>query len=134
VFCSVACWDAHVPTMRHRESWAEEQRSPSEAEWRAESQPQSAATTTRGAGAGATERAPQRRIVRAPASVGRSEPAADDILIVVSKLKAYVRAQAGMNTSDGVMRELSDRVRALCDAAIRRAREEGRKTVLDRDF
>jgi len=31
-FCSVNCWDAHVPMLRHRESWAEEQRSPSAAE------------------------------------------------------------------------------------------------------
>lgn len=31
-FCSVACWDAHVPILNHRESWAEEQRSPSRAE------------------------------------------------------------------------------------------------------
>jgi hypothetical protein len=32
-FCSVNCWDAHVPMLRHRDSWAEEQRSPSQAEW-----------------------------------------------------------------------------------------------------
>ena len=24
VFCSVPCWDAHVPTLRHRDAWAEE--------------------------------------------------------------------------------------------------------------
>jgi hypothetical protein len=28
VFCSVACWDAHLPTARHRDAWAEEQHSP----------------------------------------------------------------------------------------------------------
>jgi hypothetical protein len=27
-FCSVSCWDAHVPGMNHRESWAEERRAP----------------------------------------------------------------------------------------------------------
>jgi hypothetical protein len=27
-FCSMECWDAHLPTARHREAWAEEQRSP----------------------------------------------------------------------------------------------------------
>jgi len=32
-FCSVGCWDAHVPMLRHRESWAEERQSPSQAEW-----------------------------------------------------------------------------------------------------
>jgi hypothetical protein len=32
-FCSVDCWDAHVPMIRHRDAWAEEATSPSEAEW-----------------------------------------------------------------------------------------------------
>jgi hypothetical protein len=29
----VNCWDAHVPMLRHRESWAEEARSPTPEEW-----------------------------------------------------------------------------------------------------
>src|SRR5438094_598509 len=33
VFCSVSCWDAHVPTLRHRDAWAEERRSPTAVEW-----------------------------------------------------------------------------------------------------
>ncbi|MCM2323414.1 MAG: hypothetical protein NDJ90_09150 [Oligoflexia bacterium] len=33
-FCSVSCWDAHLPLMNHREAWAEERRSPSEEEWK----------------------------------------------------------------------------------------------------
>jgi len=33
VFCSVPCWDAHVPMLRHRDAWAEERRSPTAAEW-----------------------------------------------------------------------------------------------------
>src|SRR5439155_16434472 len=32
-FCSVPCWDAHVPTLRHRDAWAEERRSPRREEW-----------------------------------------------------------------------------------------------------
>ena len=39
-----------------------------------------------------------------------------------------------MNTSDAVLDVLSNKLRALCDEAIRRAREAGRQTVLDRDF
>lgn len=27
-FCSIECWDAHVPGARHRDAWAEEKRSP----------------------------------------------------------------------------------------------------------
>ena len=40
----------------------------------------------------------RRRIVAAPSN----EPLPEDVLIVVSKLKAYVKARGGMNTSDTV--------------------------------
>jgi len=33
VFCGVSCWDAHVPMMNHRETWAEERRAPTPEEW-----------------------------------------------------------------------------------------------------
>ena len=29
VFCSVDCWEIHLPTERHREAWAVEARAPS---------------------------------------------------------------------------------------------------------
>ena len=32
-FCSVPCWDMHVPVFRHRDAWAEERRSPTAVEW-----------------------------------------------------------------------------------------------------
>lgn len=32
-FCSVSCWDAHVPLMNHRDSWAEERKAPTAEEW-----------------------------------------------------------------------------------------------------
>ena len=53
---------------------------------------------------------------------------------MVSKLKAYVRARSGFNTSDRVVEPLSDAVRELCDRAIEKARADERKTVLERDF
>jgi hypothetical protein len=34
IFCNVSCWDAHIPMMNHRESWAEERKAPSLDEWR----------------------------------------------------------------------------------------------------
>ena len=46
---------------------------------------------------------------------------AKETLVVVSKLKAYIRSTAGMNTSDAVAAVLSDRVRQLCDQAIAKA-------------
>jgi hypothetical protein len=57
----------------------------------------------------------------------------DDVLIVVSKMKKYVRDRSGMNTSDAVAELLADHVRNVCDEAIRAAARDGRKTVLDRD-
>lgn len=122
VFCSVSCWDAHLPVMRHRESWSEERRSPSRAEWEREQAEEAAPA-----------RAPQRRIVAAAPAPQSADPA-KEILVVVSKLKAYVRARGDMNTSDAVADLLSERLRTLCDEAIRRARKEGRKTLMDRDF
>lgn len=32
-FCSVSCWDAHLPIVRHRESWAEERKAPTPEQW-----------------------------------------------------------------------------------------------------
>src|SRR5262245_59405430 len=32
-FCSVPCWDAHVPEARHRDAWAEETRAPTREAW-----------------------------------------------------------------------------------------------------
>ena len=57
-----------------------------------------------------------------------------DILVVVSKMKAYIREKSGMNTSGNVAPVLSDAIRTLCDQAIERAKKAGRKTVMDRDF
>ena len=133
-FCSLPCFEAHVPTVRHREAWAEQQRAPSRSQWEKEQAEEQA-----------QEREPakpraERRIVGAGTSAGagsialREQDLPRDILIVVSKLKAYVRARSGMNTSDGAIDTLSDIVRELCDGAIRKAGADGRRTVMDRDL
>ena len=57
-----------------------------------------------------------------------------ETLVVVSKLKTYIKSAAGMNTAGNVAPRLSDMIRQLCDQAIERARSDGRKTVMDRDF
>jgi hypothetical protein len=135
-FCSLPCFEAHVPIVRHREAWAEEQRAPTRDEWAQ----QQAAELAEAAVADEPARDPkrERRIVGVGTSGAqpalRDEALPRDVLIVASKLKAYIRARSGMNTSDGVMDALSDIVRELCDGAIRKAAADGRKTVLDRDF
>ncbi len=73
----------------------------------------------------------RRRII---GSAAASEELPQDVLVVVSKMKAYVKARSGMNTSDGVVDVLSAKIRQLCDAAIEVAHADGRKTVMDRDF
>lgn len=56
-----------------------------------------------------------------------------EVLIVVSKMKKYIKDRSGFNCSDAVAEQLSDHVRAICDEAIRAAGRDERKTVLDRD-
>lgn len=64
----------------------------------------------------------------------REDSLEPDILVVVSKVKAYIRSRSGMNTSDRVMNVLSDCIRRMADEAIQYAEQHQRKTVLDRDI
>ncbi len=58
-----------------------------------------------------------------------------EVLVVASKTKDYIRsASGGMNTSAAVMNVLSDKVRELCNQAIQRAKDDKRKTVMEKDF
>jgi hypothetical protein len=135
-FCSVACWDGHVPVMRHRDAWAEEQTAPTAAEW-ARQQAEERGRDASPPASGDPARAPRRVGVGgspAGAPAGRPSSAPRDVLVVVSKLKHYVRETSGMNTSDDVIEVLSDRLRALADDAVEEARAAGRKTVMARDF
>lgn len=132
-FCSVPCWDAHVPDARHRDAWAEEETAPSQKEW----QEQQAKNLE--AQAMSTE-VKRRVVTTAPSSSPNDPPSPEEadlpreVLVVVSKLKAYIRARSQMNTSDGVTEVLSEHLRALCKQAIRSAAANSRKTVLARDF
>ncbi len=125
-FCSLDCWDAHVPTFRHKDAWAEERRAPATAE--------AAAPTTPAPPPRPSAPPPPATKAAAPRAAPPSEEASsDDILIVASKLKAYIRAKSGMSTSASVMDALSEKVRRMSDKAIHRAELAGRKTVMDRD-
>ncbi len=57
-----------------------------------------------------------------------------EVLVVVSKVKNYIKAKSGMNTSGNVPPALSALIRQLCDDAVARAGADRRKTVMDRDF
>ncbi len=58
----------------------------------------------------------------------------DDILIIASRLKAYIRDKSEMNTSADTLEALSQMVRRAADQAIEKAKQAGRKTVMARDF
>lgn len=137
-FCTVECWEAHVPLFRHRDSWAEERRSPSRAEAEreeraSESERTAVPSKTRADPSPATRPTVGIDEERPPLELRDRGEIPEDILVVASKLKAYVRARSGMNTSDGVLPAFSRILRDLCDDAIRRAYDDGRKTVMDRD-
>lgn len=57
-----------------------------------------------------------------------------EVLVVVSKTKKYIKDKSGMNTSASAVEALSDHIQKLCDQAIENAANDGRKTVMDRDF
>jgi hypothetical protein len=116
-FCSVDCWELHVPVMNHKNAWAEENRSPAKS---------------------TMEAAPVRRIVvsqpSTPASVTGTSSMEKEILIVASKLKQYVKDKHDLNTSASVMDALSAHVRWMTDKAAEKAKADGRKTLMDKDF
>ena len=75
--------------------------------------------------------APKRRTVAAAPAPEGDLP--KEVLVVVSKLKKYVKAASGMNTSDTVTAVLSQELRRICDRAAQIAARNERKTILDRD-
>lgn len=141
-FCSVECWETHLPMMRHREAWAVEETAPTRAQWQAEQAADGGSAPRGGAAPAKVAAAPassdpvrRRRVVDAGNPGPASEGAAPrEVLVIASRFKDYVKQRFGMNTSDGVFDPLSDHMRALCHRAAENAREEGRKTLLDRDF
>jgi len=148
-FCSMECWEAHLPLARHREAWAVEETAPSLQAWQAmqgssgagksSAKPAMPSTSSLSAATGGSSVAPvqrrsggeRRRVVDSPA---KQSDAPQEVLVVVSRFKAYVKARHGMNTSDGVFDKLSEELRRLADEASDHARLDGRKTLLDRDF
>ncbi len=150
VFCSVDCWETHLPMMRHREAWAVEETAPTREQWAAEQagegredaddRPRASSSVSKPAA-----RAPNQPVVRpaddeGPRRIAVSAgpaPAANvpkEILVIASRFKEYIRSRYGMNTSDSVFDDISEHLRKLADRAVIHARDDGRKTVLDRDF
>ncbi len=120
VFCSVPCFETHLPGARHRDAGAVEKMSPKQGAAEQE------------------QRAPARIMIKPTATTTSSASvkttAPQEVLVIASRLKDYIQARSEFNTSASVMDVLSDHLRILCDRAIDNARADGRKTVMDRDF
>lgn len=124
-FCSVECWDQHIPIERHRSD------SVSAIAKRAGASPEQMGESSE----------PKRRVVvsatsnKIVTSTGAGSTSVDnEVLVVASKVKKYISEKYGMNTSASTMDALSEKIKSLCDQAVHVAREDGRKTVMDRDF
>lgn len=125
-FCSIPCFESHLPGARHRDAGAVERIH------RLGSAPSTGGSAE--APAGGVRRIVASTSGSSQSSFGGQKNVPMETLIVASKLKDYIRAKSDMNTSASVMDILSDIVRRECEKAIDKARQEGRKTVLDRDF
>ena len=134
VFCSVSCWDAHLPFARHRSASAVEKRSPGVAEWERQKSEEIHVNVKPSSPSSPLPAHMPRESKPLPTINLQEVTQPHDILVVVSKLKKYVRERSGMNTSDSVMKVLSDHLRTLCDEGIRNSAKAGRKTLMDRDF
>ena len=57
-----------------------------------------------------------------------------ECLVVVSKLKAHVKSKYGLSTSGNVPDVITKAVEQICAEAAEKAKKDGRKTLMDRDF
>jgi hypothetical protein len=119
VFCSVACFERHLPGARHKDAAALEANAPAAGQRIIVNKPTPPANST----------APINRTITAPTAATPRE-----VLVIASRLKEYIAAISEFNTSASVMDILSDHLRIICQRGIENARAEGRKTVMDRDF
>jgi len=108
--------------MRHKDSWAEDRIAPLQAEG-----PEASTPVERKVFRSSPNATPS-----VQASVHKNLP--KDTLVVVSKLKHFIKELCGYNTSADVSDHLSEHIRKLCIDASKRAQEDGRKTIMARDF
>jgi hypothetical protein len=118
IYCSVPCFDDHTPIFRHKDAWAEERIAPMAYE---ENSSEHGKIITA-------------RLVPSVSPTQVEVESLQDVLVVASKLKDYIKTKSGMSTSASVFKRLSDMIRLQCDKAMERAKSDSRKTVLDRDF
>lgn len=124
-FCSMQCFETHLPGARHRDAGAIEKIAPTYQQVVAEAAGDAVAAKAAAASGGG---------VAGSYQTSSSMSTANEVLVVVSKMKQYIKDRADMNTSGDVADVLSEQIRRACDRACEVARADGRKTVMARDF
>ena len=122
-FCSLECWDAHLGFVKHRSCFAEEAIAPRGDDFLTK---ESSDENTM------IEERPSRRIIcsHQPTSVQHNV----DTLVVVSKVKQFIKDESELNTSQCAIDALTQKVVQACLDGIVRAKEAGRKTLMGRDI
>lgn len=118
VFCSIPCFDQHIPKERHKSAGAIREIAPT-------TMPQETAES-RG------RRIIPKQKLSAPSNKQISQ--GGEVLVIASRFKQFVASQSDFNTSAAVMDVLSDHLRHVAMQAIDNARASGRKTVMDQDL
>ena len=57
-----------------------------------------------------------------------------ETMVVVSKIKKFIRANSGLNTSQCCIDALSKKIADICVQGAANARNDGRKTIMGRDI
>ncbi len=117
-FCSVSCFDQHIPGARHKSAGAIEEKAPKKSDM-------------------PKEPPKGRRIIptqKQSQPSNRQKSKGGEVLVIASRMKEFISQQSEFNTSAAVMEALSDHLRYVAMQAIDNAREDGRKTVMEQDL
>ena len=115
-FCSVSCFDKHVPGARHKDAAAVEETAPT---------------------SGPAEQPKGRRIFakqKLSTPSNKQVSKGGEVLVIASRFKEFISEQSEFNTSASVMNAISDHLRHVAMQAIDNARADGRKTVMEQDL
>jgi len=143
-FCSVSCFETHVPGARHKNAGAVEEQSPVKSQpspqWSASPVQKSEAPKKPIVQQSAQETPrPSTGVKRRIVSGSQGNPRrvtteSDEILIIASRFKEFMKTQSDLNCSQAVMTALSNHVRMIAMQAADNARDQGRKTLMEYDF
>lgn len=81
-----------------------------------------------------TEKSGRKTVMARDFNLYVEEPKIEEVLVVASKIKKFVKDKSGFSTSSQVFDQLTNRIYMSCKASAEEAQKNKRKTVMDRDF